>query len=73
MEHWLVCFPTALAADRRSAILSEAGAHPSPDGEPVPLGDEVAVQVEADAGAVASLRGYDEVRGVYPDSEMSLY
>jgi hypothetical protein len=33
----------------------------------------VAVQVDADATAVARLRAHAEVRGIYPDSEMTLY
>jgi hypothetical protein len=73
MEHWLVCFSAALPEATRGTIIREAGAQLSAQGNPVPLGGEVAVQVEADATAVARLRTHVEVRGVFPDSELSLY
>jgi hypothetical protein len=73
MEHWLVCFAIALPEATRCEIIRAAGAELSPDYRPVPVGGEVAVQVDADATAVARLRAHAEVRGVYPDSEMTLY
>ena len=73
MARWLVCFAASLPPEARAAILREAGATLAPHGEPVPLGDEVSVPVEADAAAVAALRAHAEVCGVYPDSEMTLF
>ena len=73
MDHWLVTFSASLAQDARLAIIEEAGARATPGGPPVPLGDEVAVQVEADKKAVAALRAHEKVIGVFPDSELTLY
>lgn len=73
MDRWLVCFPAALPAERREAVLRAAGARLAPHADPVPLGAEVVVAVEADAAAVAVLRAAPEVAGLYPDSEQTLY
>jgi hypothetical protein len=73
MEHWLVCFALTLPEAAREEIIREAGAQLNPHTRAVPLGGEVAVQVDADAAAVTRLRAHAEVRGVYPDSEMTLY
>lgn len=73
MEHWLVTFSAALPADRRAAIIREAGAALAVSSDPVPMGSEVVVQVDADRSAVAALRARAEVIGVYPDSEQTLY
>jgi hypothetical protein len=73
MANWLVCFSAEVTAARRTAIIDAAGAHCSARGDPVPLGAEVAVHVEADAAAIATLRANDEVRGVFPDSEQTPY
>lgn len=73
MDHWLVTFSASLAEEARKTIIEEAGARALPEGPPVPLGDEVAVQVEADQKAVSALRARKEVIGVFPDSELTLY
>jgi hypothetical protein len=73
MASWLICFSAEVPTARRTAIIDAAGAHCSARGDPVPLGAEVAVPVEADAAAIAVLRAHQEVRGVFPDSEQTPY
>lgn len=72
MSFWLVCFPATLPAEGRDAALAAAGLLAGP-GPPVPLGDEVAVRIEADAAVVAALRRRSEVVAIYPDSEQTAY
>ena len=72
MPFWLVCFPATLPAEGRDAALGAAGVRAGPGG-PVPLGDEVAVRVEADTAAVAALRRRSEVVAAYPDSDKTAY
>lgn len=72
MARWLVCFPAELPAAERAASLAGAGVRAAP-GAPVPLGDQVAVQVEADADAISALRRQPGVIAVYPDSEQTAY
>lgn len=74
MASWLVCFRASLSVGERAAIVRGAGARLAHTAAGTPLGDgEVAVEVEADAGAVARLRARPEVIAVYPNSEMTLY
>jgi hypothetical protein len=73
MASWLVCFRASVPVAERAAIVRGAGARLAQTASGTPLGDEVAVEVEADAPAVARLRARPEVTAVYPNSEMTLY
>ena len=73
MEHWLVCFAAALPAARRAEIIRGAGASLANSADGVPMGDEVSVEVDAGADAISTLRAHPEVRGIYPNSELTLY
>jgi hypothetical protein len=73
MANWLVCFPKEVAAPERDVILTITGITVLYGGEPVPLGEEVAVRVSADKGTVDALRENRQVRGIFPDSEPEPY
>lgn len=73
MAQWLVTFHASLPEARRMDIIREAGAVALSAEPPVPLGDEIAVSVEAEEAAAATLRARDDVIAVFPNSDLTLY
>lgn len=73
MKNWLVTFSAKLDADERLEILRAAGVGHVDSSAITPLGDEVAVEVEASEEVAVKLRQNDKVRGVFPSSDMTYY
>lgn len=71
---WLVVGSSAETETSIRSVIEGAGGKIDPACEPIPLGgDEVSIEVEADADFASRLRDNEAVTGVYPSSEMTLY